>query len=234
MTSEGRRGAAGGDGPGRRVWASTRRGGAGWPSWSPRRRATCPSTPRRARSILQGLDCGGSRWDWNPGPGPRAGHGDVGRCLADGYSTAGSPGNGPGGDGPPSSDASTSTPSPEPGPSCWPALGKTRDGRVDAERAGARGRERPASPGEEVCGDAWAIEEATGRTWSSWSTGWGTARRPPSGPRGRSRASMSRRCWAPTEIVRAAHDALQRHPRCRAGGRRLDPNRQRGAVRRGR
>ena len=55
---------------------------------------------RRARLILRASSAGAVGGPGDPGAGPGPGMADVGRCLADGYSTAGSPGTGLGADRP--------------------------------------------------------------------------------------------------------------------------------------
>ena len=74
------------------AWASTRRSGDKSRSSSPRRRPTCSSTRGGGELIIQGLEDGrvGGLEVLALDRGP--GMADVGRCLTDGFSTAGSPG----------------------------------------------------------------------------------------------------------------------------------------------
>ena len=113
--------------------------------------------------VLQGLEAGRSvglevlALDRGPGMA------DVGRCMADGVSTAGSPGNGLGAIARLSSsfDIYSST---ETGTA---VLARLWHG-ADAKRRGAAdwtfGVVSLPVAGEEVCGDAWAVDEQPGRT----------------------------------------------------------------------
>ncbi len=88
---------------------------------------------------------------------------DIGRCLADGYSTAGSPGNGMGAIGR-LADATEIYSSADVGTVLWARLDRTPRPRAAFDRGLELGVVRVAAPHEEVCGDAWATIEADGHS----------------------------------------------------------------------
>ena len=108
---------------------------------------------------------------------------DIGQCETDGDSTAGSPGNGMGAMRRLAdsfeiySDRESGTVSAGSTQPISTTCGRDR-------RNGAGGRAEVAVPGEEVCGDAWAVTERDGRHLCCWWTGWATACRVGSRRRG--------------------------------------------------
>ena len=84
---------------------------------------------------------------------------DLGRCLRDGFSTAGTPGHRPGGHRPPVGLRRHLLRLPAAAPPCWPACGRAH---APAGERALRRSGRSASPmaGETVCGDAWAVDDA--------------------------------------------------------------------------
>ncbi len=89
---------------------------------------------------------------------------DVGRCVADGYSTAGSPGHGLGAIGR-LADCFEIYSTPDLGTVLWARLDRQPQRRAGLEHGLKVGVVRVAAPGEDVCGDAWATVERDGRTF---------------------------------------------------------------------
>jgi anti-sigma regulatory factor (Ser/Thr protein kinase) len=131
---------------------------------------------------------------------------DIARCLADGYSSAGTPGNGLGAVRRLSQQVEIAS---------WPGKGTAvyaRVARAEAGPAPAIAGVVVAKPGEDACGDAWAWhEDAEGRTvFVVDGLGHGTDAAVAANEA--VRQFMRSRAEAPADIVQAVHLAL-RHTR---------------------
>jgi anti-sigma regulatory factor (Ser/Thr protein kinase) len=89
---------------------------------------------------------------------------DVGRCLADGYSTAGSPGTGLGAINR-LADAFEIYSGAGMGTVLWARFNRTPQPRVERASGLELGVVSVPAPGEQVCGDGWAVTERDGRTF---------------------------------------------------------------------
>ena len=133
---------------------------------------------------------------------------DVGRCMTDGFSTAGSPGNGLGAMKRLSSsfDLYSST---ETGTA---ALARLWQG-ADAEGHGGGmevGVVNLPLAGEEVCGDAWAVDEQPGRTLVLVVDGLGHGLLAADAAREAVESFRRHASQSPEQILRAAHEALKK------------------------
>lgn len=161
--------------------------------------------------ILRGLECGrlGGLEVLALDKGP--GMADVGRCLADGFSTAGSPGHGLGAIG---RLASTFDLDSHVGAGTallarlWPPA--THGHRPPSSGAASTlGAVSVPYPGEQECGDAWASRERDGRTLLLVVDGLGHGPQAAEAARVAVRVFQERGEQGPEELVRAAHDALR-------------------------
>ena len=158
---------------------------------------------RRGVIVLQGLEDGPRGGvdvlALDAGPGMT----DVGRCLADGYSTAGSPGTGLG------AMARLSA--------SFEIYSLPGDGTAALARLwsspGAAGPQFGAVSlplaGEEACGDHWAIEQEGGRTLVLVVDGLGHGPQAAEAAREAVRSFGKTAALGPAEIIRAAHAALR-------------------------
>jgi hypothetical protein len=133
---------------------------------------------------------------------------DLGRCLVDGYSTAGSPGNGLGAMARLSSSLDIHT---------QPGVGSALTARLWAVPPPGR-REHPdlewgvvSDPvaGEEACGDSWGVEVGQGHALVLVVDGLGHGPQAAEASREAVRAFHARAALSPAEILRAAHEALR-------------------------
>lgn len=178
--------------------------------------------------VIQGLEDGAiggvDVLALDPGPGMP----DVERCLADGYSTAGSPGTGLGamarlsasfdiyslpGTGTAMLARLWSAPHPERHRASGPAFGA-----VSLPLAG-----------EEVCGDQWSIEEVAGKTVLLVADGLGHGLPAAEAAREAVRVFGERASLGPAEIIHAAHAALRSTRGAALAVAQMDPGR--GEVR---
>lgn len=175
--------------------------------------------------ILQGLEIGQEHGlevlSIDRGPGMA----DVGRCFADGFSTAGSSGHGLGA----ISRLATAF-------EIDSVLGV---GTVSAAwlRAGAPTKQgKPESmvwgvvnvpyPGEEVCGDAWGIADASGQTLIVVADGLGHGPQAAEASHAAVRVFQARAALGPAGIIGAAHEALRSTRGAAMAVARLDPVRR--------
>lgn len=146
---------------------------------------------------------------------------DVSRCLQDGYSTGGTPGKGLGAISR-LSDLFDLHSSPQIGSALLARIGRDRsaaatgDGWLSGDAARAPRMEvgivcQP-HPGEEVCGDAWTVEQETGRTLFMIADGLGHGATAADASREAVRIFRAESARAPGEILQRAHAAL-RHTR---------------------
>ena len=134
---------------------------------------------------------------------------DVGRCMADGFSTAGSPGNGLGAIARLSSffDIYSST---ESGTAVMARL-LARRPPPGSERGGIEvGVVNLPLAGEEVCGDAWAVEERPGRTVVLMVDGLGHGLLAADAAREAVASFREHASEGPERILRAAHESLRK------------------------
>ena len=135
---------------------------------------------------------------------------DVGRCLADGYSTAGLARERPGGDRPARGRFDIhSEPGDGHGPAGLASMRSAASREVCRRRAkSGRGQRSRARRGglRRRLGDA---SSATAGASSWWSTGWATGLRPPRRPRRRCASSAAHALAGPAEIIEASHAALR-------------------------
>ena len=133
---------------------------------------------------------------------------DVDRCLADGYSTAGSPGTGLGAIGRLSDEFNVHS---------LPGVGTVTMARlwpskppVDAPGPGLEfGAVSLPLAGEEVCGDGWAIEQLPGRSLVFVVDGLGHGPQAAEAAREAILVFGELSSLAPTEIIKSAHNALR-------------------------
>jgi anti-sigma regulatory factor (Ser/Thr protein kinase) len=133
---------------------------------------------------------------------------DVARCLADGFSTAGSPGTGLGAMGRLSASFDIHS---------LPGIGTATFARLwsesRTERQRASGPEFGAvslpMAGEEVCGDHWAIKEVAGRALLLVVDGLGHGPQAADAAREAVRVFEATASFGPAEIIQAAHTALR-------------------------
>ncbi|QEH34526.1 Serine/threonine-protein kinase RsbT [Aquisphaera giovannonii] len=133
---------------------------------------------------------------------------DVGRCLADGFSTAGSPGNGLGAIRRLSTGFDIHS-----SPSGTAMLARLVEGPPAARGTHPRsglGVVNQALDGEEVSGDAWAVEEREGRTLIAVADGLGHGLPASEAAREAVRTFRDRAADGPGAVLAAAHDALRK------------------------
>jgi anti-sigma regulatory factor (Ser/Thr protein kinase) len=158
--------------------------------------------------VIQGLEsgtvCGVDVLTVDRGPGMA----DLDRCLADGYSTAGSPGNGLGAMARLSTRFDIHS---------LPGIGTATLTRL---WAGPKADGQPPSDldfgavsipvaGEEVCGDSWAIEHSEGRILVLVVDGLGHGPQAAEAAREAVRVFSETASLGPAEIIRAAHVVLR-------------------------
>ena len=181
--------------------ASSEIGWQGRPRRHRGRDATSSSTPRRGPGPDSLEERRGRGRD--PGPRSRAGHGEPGRCLRDGYSTAGTPGHRAGGDRPTFASTSNSTAA-----TGGTALARAAVGATAARMASLWNLEIGAvsfpKAGEEVCGDGWAVEPQSRRSLLLVADGLGHGPRQRR-PRGRPRRGSSARTLIATRSESSRH-----------------------------
>jgi anti-sigma regulatory factor (Ser/Thr protein kinase) len=132
---------------------------------------------------------------------------DVGRCLVDGMSTAGSPGNGLGALTRLSSafDLYSST------PTGTALVARLSQGPLDGRRPGLDfGVVSLPLAGEEVCGDAWAVDEQPGRSVVLVVDGLGHGLAAADAAREAVASFRRHASQGPEPILRAAHESLQK------------------------
>jgi hypothetical protein len=133
---------------------------------------------------------------------------DVGRCMTDGYSTAGSPGNGLGAIARLAStfDVYSST---ETG---TVAVARLRQGDPDGRPAAGMEVGAVSVPlaGEEVCGDAWAVEEQGGRSVCLVVDGLGHGLAAADAAREAVTVFRRHAAESPERILRLAHEVLRK------------------------
>lgn len=162
---------------------------------------------REGLMILQGVErgeaCGLEVFGLDRGPGIA----DVGRCLVDGYSTAGSPGNGLGALGRVASTFEIHS---------VDGLGTAVVARLWPDSAEAKppagmesGVVSVPMPGEEVCGDAWAVSEEPGVSQWLVVDGLGHGIQAAEAAREAVRVFHDQAHLGPTGILGAAHTALR-------------------------
>ena len=183
--------------------------------------------------IVQGLDYG------QAGPcleilalDSGRGMSDVGRCLADGYSTAGSPGTGLGAISR-LADSFEIYSGPGTGTVLWARLdAKPRAPSIVAMHELELGVVRVAAPGEQVCGDDWAMVERDGLSFVLMVDGLGHG--PSGGPGGgRGRARFPGTSVAGTGRDRRVDPPRHSwHARGGPGDRPARPGQGRGPLRR--
>jgi anti-sigma regulatory factor (Ser/Thr protein kinase) len=131
---------------------------------------------------------------------------DVSRCLADGYSTAGSSGNGLGAIRRLSSTFDIDS---------APGRGTALLARIGPPPAAGRraGPEVGAvclpHPGEDACGDAWAVESVNGRTLAIVVDGLGHGPQAATAAQEALRAFRTHAARGPAEVIGQAHAALR-------------------------
>ena len=133
---------------------------------------------------------------------------DVGRCLSDGYSTAGSPGTGLGAISR-LADAFEIHSSPGMGTVLWARINRTpppRNGRGHGLTVGAI---RIAAPGENVCGDAWASIENDDRSFILVVDGLGHGPPAANAAEEAVRVFRGQRAQEPDQIIESIHAALR-------------------------
>jgi len=132
---------------------------------------------------------------------------DVGRCLRDGYSTAGSPGTGLG-----AIARLTALLEIHSTPAGTALLGQLRAGPAPPVRPSARlevGAVSVPYPGETVCGDGWAVEQSAGRDLVLVVDGLGHGSEAAAAAREAVRVFRKKAGLPPAELVRALHTALR-------------------------
>jgi anti-sigma regulatory factor (Ser/Thr protein kinase) len=131
---------------------------------------------------------------------------DVGRCFRDGFSTAGTPGTGLGAIRRLSSFADIHSTL----PTGTALLARLWSGPAPGPPAGLRvGAVTVPVAGEEVCGDAWAVEQDAGRTVLLVVDGLGHGPCAADAARDAVRVFRENASLAPAEILRAIHLALR-------------------------
>lgn len=133
---------------------------------------------------------------------------NVGRCLRDGFSTAGSPGTGLGAIGRAADTFEIHS---------APGVGTALLARLWVPSAAARaltpspvGGVAVPSPGEEVCGDAWAwLALPDGRTRLVMADGLGHGPEAHAASTAAVRLFLEHRQWSPAEALEGMHDALR-------------------------
>ncbi len=134
---------------------------------------------------------------------------DVGRCLADGYSTAGSPGTGMGAIGR-LADAFEIHSSPGMGTVCGLELIEPRrPAKWFWSRTDELGAIRIAAPGENVCGDAWASIENDDRSLVLVVDGLGHGPPAANAAEEAVRVFRGQRAQEPDQIIESIHAALR-------------------------
>jgi anti-sigma regulatory factor (Ser/Thr protein kinase) len=159
--------------------------------------------------IVQGMDYGAAGQGLevlalDSGSGMR----DVGRCEADGYSTAGSAGNGLGAIAR-MADAFALFSS--------PGLGTVLRARIDGIQPGGRmpdsrmelGVVRIPAPGEQVCGDAWATSERGGRSFILLVDGLGHGEQAAKAAEEAVRVFRAHQAQEPAQIIETIHLSLK-------------------------
>ena len=133
---------------------------------------------------------------------------NVGRCLADGYSTAGSPGTGLGAIGR-IADAFEIHSDPGTGTVLWARLSQTPPKRADHQAGLELGVVRVPAPGEQVCGDAWATKDHDGRSFIMMVDGLGHG--PPAAHAAEEavRAFRGNTATEPGDILESIHSVLR-------------------------
>ena len=133
---------------------------------------------------------------------------DVGRCVVDGYSTAGSSGTGLGAIGR-LADAFEIYSNPGMGTVLWARLDGTPQPRAERDPGLEVGVVVVPAPGEEVCGDAWAAIERDGRSFMLVVDGLGHG--PPAAQAAEEavRVFRSHRTQELDEILESTHAALR-------------------------
>jgi anti-sigma regulatory factor (Ser/Thr protein kinase) len=178
--------------------------------------------------LIQGLESGSiggvDILSLDRGPGMS----DVHRCMADGFSTAGSPGTGLGAmsrlasvfDIYSHSESGTATLA-----RLWSSPSSGRSQAVGLEL----GTVNIPVAGEEVCGDAWAIEEVDGQILVLVVDGLGHGLQAAEAARGAIEVFGERASIAPADVVQAAHASLRSTRGAALAVARIDP--ERGEVR---
>ncbi|AGA25173.1 ATP-binding SpoIIE family protein phosphatase [Singulisphaera acidiphila] len=150
---------------------------------------------------------------------------DVGRCFVDGFSTAGSPGHGLGAISRLSSSfeidsvLGVGTLS---SARLW-AVAPTKGGKLDSMEWGVVSR---PFPGEEVCGDAWAIATDSGQTLMMVADGLGHGPQAAEASHAAVRAFQAEAALGPAGILAAAHEVLRGTRGAAMAVARLDPGRR--------
>ena len=137
-----------------------------------------------------------------------AGMADVRRCLADGYSTAGSPGTGLGAIGRLCETYDIDS-HPGAGTALLAQLWASPPGPVDSREPMELGALSVPYPGERDCGDSWAACEREGKTLLIVADGLGHGTQAATASREAVRVFLERAGLPPAELIRAIHDALR-------------------------
>jgi anti-sigma regulatory factor (Ser/Thr protein kinase) len=133
---------------------------------------------------------------------------DVGRCMADGYSTAGSPGTGLGAISR-IADAWEIYSNPGVGTVLWARLDQTARPRAERGPGPEVGVVRLSAPGEQVCGDAWAMSERHGMSFLLMVDGLGHGSPAAHAAQEALRVFRGHRALEPAEILESTHSALR-------------------------
>ncbi|HEX3450770.1 MAG TPA: ATP-binding SpoIIE family protein phosphatase [Isosphaeraceae bacterium] len=150
---------------------------------------------------------------------------DVGQCLADGYSTAGSPGTGLGAINR-LVDSLQIYSNPGLGTVLWARVNRTPQPKSRSEPTLELGVVERAAPGEQLCGDGWATNVRDGRTFVLMVDGLGHGSAAAQAAAEAVRVFRGHRAQEPNQIVESAHLALRGTRGAALAIARLDPVRR--------
>jgi anti-sigma regulatory factor (Ser/Thr protein kinase) len=179
--------------------------------------------------IIQGLDYD-HQWEGLEIFALDSGRGinDLGQCLADGYSTAGSPGTGLGAINRLVDSLQIYT-NPGMGTALWARINRTPQPKSPHHLTLELGVVRRAAPGEQLCGDGWATIERNGRAFVLMVDGLGHGPAAATAAAEAVRVFRGHQASEPHQILESVHLALRGTRGAALAIARLDP--VRGEVR---